>query len=116
MKKAGVASASLCITRPAERSIYLSTFLFVDVTLDINRLDAGMGGFGAGHLHDVPEVIGSGLAETGGLAVAPGIVLFFHQHVNRPILGQESDRLIGLQTFLPAGYVLFPMFSGLEVT
>ena len=48
-------------------------------------------------------------------AVAPRIVLFGHQHVERAVLRQQADRLAVLHALLAAGAMLFAVLAELDV-
>ena len=60
-------------------------------------------------------VFGSGLAEVAGGAVAAGVMLFFHQHVEGAVGGDETDGLAVVDALLAAGAVLFAVFAELEI-
>ncbi len=76
---------------PAVRS-QTGILLLLQVSGDKQSLVAGMRGQRTTHFHDVGHMIGCGFAEI-GQGVTPWVVLLFHQHVEVPILGEQTDRL-----------------------
>src|SRR5215472_8207080 len=49
-------------------------------------------------------------------AIAPRVVFFGHEHVERTVLGQKAGRVAVLDALLTAGTVLFAVFSDLQIT
>ena len=88
--------------------------LFFQESVNVESTEATDSGGGAAHFHDVAGVFDGRFTEN-AQAIAAGIVLFFHEHIEVTRLRQEADRLARAETFLGAIAVFFTMFADLKI-
>src|SRR6185369_9006501 len=98
----------------AVRKTMATAALFLKESTDVQRVEPIDRGRGTRDFHDVSGVV-NGCGAERAHAVTARIVLFFHQHVEAAVFGEQANGLAVAEAFLGAIAMLVAMLADLQI-